>query len=195
MSRTDVSRPIAKNLIKVGAFDAFGGRTALLLQLSDMINIKSRMNKGTRLLFEHDNLKLNSTFEHFNVKTRMIAERDLLSIDLSAHPLDHYINDRDITQMKDLPSLAARTKVKIIGGVIRYQTPPTRNGNRVVYIIMENGSGIADVTVFDNVQQACGEVLFREPWLVVTGKIQKRGSRATSVIAVKLSPFTWNSGK
>jgi DNA polymerase III alpha subunit len=48
---------------------------------------------------------------------------------------------------------------------------------------LEDGTGIADVTVFSDVQQACGDVLFRAPWLVVTGKIQKRGPKATSVIA------------
>jgi error-prone DNA polymerase len=94
--------------------------------------------------------------------------------------------------MIDLPSLTAGTEIKIVGGVVRYQTPPTRNGNRVVYIIMEDSTGIADVTVFNDVQQACGEVLFRAPWLVVTGKIQKRGPKATSVIADNLRAFTWN---
>ncbi|MFC1998754.1 DNA polymerase III subunit alpha [Chloroflexota bacterium] len=195
MSRTEVSRPIVESLIKVGAFDRFGDSITLLLQLSDMINIKSRMNKGTRLLFDHDDLKLNCSIEQLNKRSQKVNERNLLSLDLSGHPLDFCKLDEGVTKMKDLPSLAAGTKIKIIGSVIRYQTPPTRNGNRVVYIIMEDGSGITDVTVFNNVQQTCGEALFRAPWLVVTGKIQKRGPRATSVIAVKLSPFTWNSGK
>ena len=79
--------------------------------------------------------------------------------------------------------------MKIAGGVIRYQTPPTRNGNRVVYIIMEDGTGIADVTVFNDVQQKYGDLLFRAPWLLVKGKIQKRGPKATSVIAEGISPI------
>jgi len=192
MSRTEVSQPIAKNLIKVGAFDAFGDRTLLLLQFADLLTINQRSTKEATLPLDHDDLKLNTTIEQLKSKTQMVEERDLLALDLSAHPLDHYINDREITQMKDLPSIAAGAEVKIIGGVIRYQTPPTRNGNRVVYIIMEDGSGIADVTVFSDVQQACGEVLFRAPWLVITGKIQKRGPRATSVIAQSLRPFRWD---
>jgi error-prone DNA polymerase len=191
MSRTEVSRPIAENLIKVEAFDDFGTRSSLLQQFVSIITIKQRTAKGTVLLPEHDGSELNSAFEQPSAQARM-DERDLLSIDLSAHPLDHYLNNREITQMKDLPSLKIGAKVKLAGGVIRYQTPPTRNGNRVVYIIMEDGTGIADVTVFNNVQQACGEVLFREPWLVVTGKIQKRGPKATSVIADKLEALVQN---
>ena len=39
MPRTEVSRPITENLVNVGAFDIFGDRTALLLQIPDMITI------------------------------------------------------------------------------------------------------------------------------------------------------------
>jgi len=93
------------------------------------------------------------------------------------------------TEMKDLRLIATGKTVKIAGSVIRYQTPPTRNGNRVVYVIIEGGTGIADVTVFDNVQKKCGQVLFREGWLVVKGKIQRRGARALSIMADDLAPL------
>jgi len=94
--------------------------------------------------------------------------------------------------VKDLPSIATGKTVKIIGSVIRYQTPPTRNGKRVVYIIIEDGTGVADVTVFSNVQEKCGQVLFREGWLVVKGKVQRRGPKALSIIAEDLAPARWN---
>ena len=92
--------------------------------------------------------------------------------------------------MKDLPSIATGKRIKIVGSVIGYQTPPTRNGNRVVYIIMEDGTGLADVTVFSNVQEKCGQVLFRESWLIVKGKVQRRGPKALSIIAEDLAPLS-----
>ena len=120
---------------------------------------------------------------------RMLVESELLSLNLSAHPLDFLSFDNGFTQMKDLPSIATGRTVKIIGSVVRYQTPPSRNGNRVVYVIMEDGTGIADVTVFGDVQEKCGQVLFREDWLEVKGKIQRRGPKALSIIAENLSPL------
>ncbi len=120
----------------------------------------------------------------------MLAERELLSLDLSAHPLDFFPIDAGVTRMKDLRSQPTGRTVKIIGSVIRYQTPPTRNGKRVVYIIMEDGTGIADVTVFSDVQEKCGEVLFREGWLAIEGKIQRRGPKSLSIIADRLSPIS-----
>jgi len=89
--------------------------------------------------------------------------------------------------MQDLLVIATGKTVKIAGSVIRYQTPPNRNGNRVVYVIMEDGTGIADVTVFSDVQEKCGHVLFRAGWLVVKGKVQRRGKKAVSIIADNLS--------
>ena len=85
--------------------------------------------------------------------------------------------------------MATGERVKIAGSVIRYQTPPTRNGNRVLYVIMEDGTGIADVTVFGDVQEKCGQVLFREGWLIVKGKIQRRGPKVLSIIAEELLPL------
>lgn len=108
---------------------------------------------------------------------------------LSAHPLDFCYFDKDIIRMKDLRSVATGKTVKIAGCVIRYQTPPTRNGNRVVYVILDDGTGVADVTVFGDVQEKCGQVLFREGWLIIKGKIQRRGPKALSIIAEYLYPL------
>jgi len=128
-------------------------------------------------------------FPIYDKKSRLFLERELLSLNLSAHPLDFYDSDNGITRMKDLPSIPAGRRVKLAGSVIRYQTPPTRNGKRVVYVIMEDGTGIADVTVFSDVQEKCGQVLFREGWLTVEGKVQRRGQKATSIIAEELYPL------
>ena len=117
----------------------------------------------------------------------MLVERELLSLSLSAHPLEFCHLDESCTKIKDLPSVATGRRVRIAGAVIRYQTPPTRNGNRVVYIIMEDGTGVADVTVFSDVQERCGRVLFRAGWMTVTGVIQRRGPKALSIIAEDLS--------
>jgi error-prone DNA polymerase len=48
---------------------------------------------------------------------------------------------------------------------------------------LEDGTGIADVTVFSDTQEKCGQVLFRCGWLGVEGKIQRRGPKSLSIIA------------
>ena len=187
-SRVSVGRPILENLIRAGAFDSFGSRPELLMELRGLLRIKRRMNKGTKYFFNEAEIKPVSIVNPAdNRKTMMLDEMELLSMDLSAHPLDFYPLDNTFTRIKDLPSVTTGKLVKLIGSVIRYQTPPTRNGNRVVYIIMEDGTGVADVTVFNDIQEKCGQVLFREDWLIVKGKVQRRGPKALSIIAQDLA--------
>ncbi len=187
--RTSVSQPIVENLVRVGAFDSLGARNELLLQLPQLMKLKHRVLTGTTPLFEdvEPRYELPDEARRIDKKARMLVERELLSLSLSAHPLDFHQLDNRFTRMKDLPSVATGRTVKIAGSVIRYQTPPTRNGNRVVYVIMEDGTGIADVTVFGDVQERCGQVLFRAGWLIVKGKVQRRGLKGVSIIAQDLS--------
>jgi error-prone DNA polymerase len=186
--RTNVSQPIVENLVRVGAFDSLGARSALLRELPRLIHLKHKTLKGAGSLLDDDQLGGGITGEAGAVdkEERMNVERELLSLNLSAHPLDFCTIDNEFTRMKDLPSVPTGAAVKIVGSVIRYQTPPTRNGKRVVYVIMEDGTGIADVTVFSDVQDKCGHVLFRSGWLTVTGKVQRRGKKAVSIIAEDL---------
>ena len=189
--RTNTSQPVLENLIKVGAFDSLGSRGSLLVELPKLIDLKHKVGKGARPLFDAAGTGPASASGtiYNDAEERMQLERELLHLDLSAHPLDFFSFDEGSTRMRDLHLLATGSRVRIAGSVIRYQTPPTRNGNRVVYVIMEDGTGVADVTVFADVQQKCGQVLFREGWLAVEGKIQRRGPKSLSIIAEDLSPL------
>ncbi len=189
--RTNVSQPILVNLLRIGAFDSLGSRKKLLLELPKLLNLKRKTGSGARPLFEDakPEVNLGAGTPGDDRKAKMGVERELLSLNLSAHPLDFYPLDNGFTRMKDLPKIATGRTVRIAGSVIRYQTPPTRNGNRVVYVIMEDGTGVADVTVFSDVQEKCGQVLFREGWLIVKGKVQRRGIKSISIIAKDLSPL------
>ena len=187
--RVNGNHTVIENLIKVGAFDSLGGKNELMLELPKIM--KCRIGNGMKPLFDDVSLLLPTIpiVTSDERKANMIVERDLLSLDLSSHPMDFLTLDDDITRMKDLKLIRTGNKVKIAGSVIRYQTPPTRNGNRVMYVIMEDGTGVADVTVFGDVQEKYGNLLFREGWLTVIGKIQRRGPKALSIIAEELIPL------
>jgi error-prone DNA polymerase len=207
--RVDAGRPVMENLVRVGALDAFGGRAEMLTQIPGLLQLKRSKTVGTDLQVRPDMRAGLKTRPYNNsdisesigadlqvrphsdpgVKERLLDERELLSLDLSAHPLDFCVLGEGFTRISDLPSLPTGQAVKIAGSVIRYQTPPTRTGKRVVYIIIEDGSGVADVTVFSDVQEKCGRVLFRCGWMEVRGKIQRRGPQSLSIIATEIRPL------
>ncbi len=193
--RAEASQPMLENLIKVGALDAFGSRGDMLRELPVLLQYKRRSFSGNPPLFRDvpdviaSEAKQSPGQGDHDVKESLLNEREILSLDLSAHPLDFCRLDQSFTRIRDLPRLATGQSVKIAGSVIRYQTPPTRTGRRVVYVIMEDGTGVADVTVFHDVQEKCGRYLFRSGWLEVRGKIQRRGPKSLSIIADGLRPL------
>jgi error-prone DNA polymerase len=190
--RVDINRRSVENLIKTGACSSFGTAEGLLSEIPALCNLKHRDERGSLPMFADNDIfeAVSPKIERNSSETDMFIERKLLSLDISTHPLDFFDTGTGVTQMKDLKHKGTGNTVSIAGSVIRYQTPPTRNGKRVMYIIMEDGTGIADITVFNDVQEKYGSILFREGWLLVKGKIQRRGPKALSIIAQELSALT-----
>jgi len=184
--RVEANQAIIENLIRVGALDALGSRGEMLAEIPGLMQFKRSKGRDNMLPPAGADLQVHPPEPG---KERLLAERELLSLDLSAHPLDFCDLGGGFTRIKDLPALPTGQTIKIAGSVIRYQTPPTRTGRRVVYIILEDGSGVADVTVFSDVQEKCGGVLFRTGWMEVRGTIQRRGPKSLSIIAAELRPL------
>jgi error-prone DNA polymerase len=191
VSRAKTNQSILENLMKVGAFASFGNESILRRQLLELAKLKLGTGKEVRPLFGDSTSERSAGEEALcgDRKNKALLEWELLSMGLSAHPLDYYFFCEELIRIKDLRSVATGGTVKIVGSVIRYQTPPTRNGNRVVYVIMEDGTGVADITLFGDAQERCGQILFREGWLMARGKVQRRGPKSISIIAEELSPL------
>ena len=187
--RTNADQSTIEKFVRIGAFASLGKGIESLVEIPVLVNLRHTALRESRYLIKdaESNVTAIKPEIYLDPKKKMHVEMDLLALNLTAHPLDFFPFDNSFTRMKDLATIATGAAVKIIGSVIRYQTPPTRNGNRVLYIIMEDGTGIADVTVFHKVQDQYGQFLFREGWLIVKGKIQRRGPQALSIIAEQLS--------
>jgi DNA polymerase III alpha subunit len=183
LQRCHIDRPTFVNIAMVGGFDSPIPWPEIDNKLPGF-SFTYYNNK------EHNNDSLLpaviNTDDNLN---KLKYERELLGLDLSAHPLD-FVNLKGITRMSELKGLPIGKDVTVVGSVIRYQTPPTRNRKRVMFIILEDGTGVTDITVFDDVQSKYGSLLFREGWLKVTGKIQKRGPKSLSIIANRLESIT-----
>lgn len=80
--------------------------------------------------------------------------------------------------------------VKLAVWVMRYQAPPTRSGERVIFVCAEDGTGIADIAIFPDAQKRSGEAIFKAGMLLVEVKVQRRGPKALSVVADKVSALS-----
>jgi len=192
--RTNVPSPIMENLVNVGAFDSIcESRDRLMGKLCSFMN--SARNTRGKSQFEMFQLAedeggcspgLPNTVMDDETKQRI--ELEILRLPITGHPLDSVIGKLEgITRVKDLKNLPANHPVKLAVWVMRYQAPPTRSGERVIFVCAEDGTGIADIAIFPDAQKRSGEAIFKAGMLLVEGKVQRRGLKALSVVADKVS--------
>jgi len=187
----DVVRPgvpvdVCEGLIKAGAFDRLEPHRGLLLALLPQMAHRRSFGGQGRLAISAEESSLPE-LPPLALRDRLAWEWDLLGFSLGTHPVD-LLEGRapGITRMRDLGQCRDGQTVRLAGSVVRYQTPSTRSGKRVVFVCLEDGTGLADLAIFEDVQRESGDVLFKSPWLLVEGKVRRRGPRAMSITAVKL---------
>ena len=74
-------------------------------------------------------------------------------------------------------------RVRVAGIVIARARPPTRSGKTAIFISLEDEFGVADVAVFEDCYQRCGQALYTSPVLCVEGKLTRQGALDLSVTA------------
>jgi len=79
--------------------------------------------------------------------------------------------------------------VRVAGIVIARQRPPTRSGRTVIFVTLEDETGLIEVTVFERTYQQWGKVIFSSSALVVDGILQKRGRYGTLVVGERFRPL------
>ena len=77
------------------------------------------------------------------------------------------LDEMGVVRASELISLRSNTEVLIAGVRIATQSPPMRSGKRVVFISLDDGSGCADATFFDESQRRASQVLVQNKLLLI----------------------------
>ncbi len=153
--RVKIERPLLENLILSGCFDSLDGKVP----------------------------KSSS----FSLEEKAALEMDLLGLTLSFHPLLIFrkvLKKTERVKSSQLSTAAGGEIVKVAGIKVILHTPPTRSGQRVIFLTLEDEEGLIDVTVFPSAQQLYAKDIFEADFLLIEGCVQKHGP-AVSVIANK----------
>jgi error-prone DNA polymerase len=113
-------------------------------------------------------------------------ELAITGVDFSHHQLEQFqqmLDDMGVIKASELVSLRGNTEVLVAGVRIATQTPPMRSGKRVVFISLDDGTGCADATFFDEAQRRCAHLLFQNRLLLISGKTRRTGVRGVSILA------------
>ena len=186
VARVTLPRPAIENLIMAGAFDSLSrDRRALLWRLPRL----ERPSIQSRLPGEWEDQPEEGELQPAE---KLAAELDLLGLALSGHPMDAHrdflrrIGVVDSNRLEHLPNGAP---VTVAGLVIARMTPPTKTGQRVLFLTLEDKYGLTDAVVFPAVQERFGRAACFGAVLIVRGKLRREGERGVSVTAESVVPL------
>ncbi len=180
VARTQPNRDELEVLILSGVFDSYhNNRRALLWAIPEAIRYSSEVNGlgvGTLpLTFEEPSLP--EGINDFTPKERAIYEREFLG-----HDVDHHLMAYERSKVlakggiraADVSHLKPGTKAMIVGNPIRLRFPPTKSGKRVVFFDLEDESGLANVTCFDDTYMKYGHAIVCSQYVAIRGEAQDR---------------------
>jgi len=117
---------------------------------------------------------------------RVSAELEVLGLDASRHVVDFYLPlfaALGIVRAKDLLGTRSKSEVLVAGVKVATQTPPVRSGRRVVFVTLDDGTGCADATFFEDAQGPYAATVFHSWLLVIRGEVRRTGPRGISLRA------------
>lgn len=116
------------------------------------------------------------------------TELDLTAIDATGHLMQShkpYLDALGTTPADQLLNLRNHTRVMVAGVRVATQTPPMRSGNRVVFISIDDGTGVVDTSFFAQAQHATGDILFSARLLLIEGTTRRTGTRGITLQATR----------
>ncbi|MEU5234734.1 DNA polymerase III subunit alpha [Streptomyces anulatus] len=181
--------PTVQRLIRIGALDTLRGtltRRDLLLQATELHRHQRGRRAGEGQLPIGGELVTTtpSGLPEMTGRETLDAELEVLSIDVTHHLMDHHhrlLRELGATDAAHLAALHPGQKVLVAGVRASTQTPPIPSGKRVIFVTLEDGSGLVDLAFFEDSHDRCAHTVFHSGLLLVRGTVTARGPRRTVV--------------
>ncbi|MEK7615650.1 MAG: DNA polymerase III subunit alpha [Patescibacteria group bacterium] len=176
----DLNKKSLESLIKCGALDVCGERTALLASVDELLTHarehQRQSSMGQSSLFGGDvvvlpalRLKEVSPARRFE---KLLWEKELLGLFITDHPLRDYANGtssiRDVVQKKSTSS------VHVSGLVIKVQKIVTKTGKPMLFTWIEDITSKIELVVFPTVLDQYPNAFVENNIVVVSGKLNDR---------------------
>src|SRR5699024_837002 len=131
---------------------------------------------------------LPALFPEPTAQQQIRTELDLTAIDTTGHLMQShqpYLDALGATPADRLLKLRNHTRVLVAGVRVATQTPPMRSGDRVVFISVDDGTGVVDTSFFAQAQHATGDILFSTRLMLIEGITRRTGTRGITLQAIR----------
>jgi error-prone DNA polymerase len=182
--RTAVEKDALENLIRGGFLDSLAGGSerSLLLGESAALPKKRRRGRQEEIPIEHPaswwTMRERRSVWHLPLTdtARERMEWEVLGLNVHRHPLVPYRNA--LEELGVIPSIRIRelphgTSARAAGLIECLQSPPTKSGYRVYFLLIEDEWGLLQTTIFRSVYERCGDILHHEGAFLVEGRVEQ----------------------
>jgi len=194
-----VNKKVLESLIKAGAMDQFGKRSAMLAGLDDLRQkcdqISKRKSEGQGSLFGQEGGEEITVpkdnfpnIEEFKKEELMSLEKELLGFFLTEHPLSSVLFSLDeqvdfkIGRM-DLEILTSGQKVKIGGVISSLRIVMTKkNNSEMAFATLEDDTGKIELVIFPKTYASYKNLWIKDNVVLVEGKLEIGEEGATVVV-------------
>ena len=208
--RAALSQPVAEALAHAGAMDEIGGvglpratggravdgvsaaartRRELLLDVAERWSGLRRHRPADPaapeqlgLLAAEDPVGLSD----YRPSDKVRAELEVLGLDASEHVIRFYdslLDQLGVTRTVHLMDSRNNQRVRVAGVKVATQTPPVKSGQRIIFLSLDDATGVSDSTFFESVHDRCAWTVFHTWLLVVEGTVRRTGRRGIAINA------------
>ncbi len=196
--RTDVERDSLENLIKGGFLDALtgrgGDRTRLLGEVEVLPKKRSR-EQQLEIPLPHPAswwaAREKRNVEHLppTETQRERSEWEVLALNVSRHPLSPYrtaLRDSGVTTSEGIRKLPHGTRARAAGLLECLQCPPTKSGNPVWFLLVEDEWGLLQATIFRGVYEKYGDLLHHRGSFFLEGRVENTPEKGFSFLVERV---------
>lgn len=179
-----VNRAATEALIRAGAFDRFGRRSAHLAVLDTAFAVRQKVERdralGQASLFgdaddEDDGLPDERLPEipELPLEELLADEKNLLGFWVTDNPLEalaQRLAGRVSHTAATLPAAVGSTSVTVGGIISSLRTTTTRKGDRMCFATLQGPDGDIELVIFPKTYAKCTELLTNQAEVLVTGR-------------------------
>ena len=209
---TDLNKRTLENLIKSGAFDTFGNnRRQMMSVYARMLDNEAKQGKdaisGQMSLFDLVDESEKSQFEikmpdvsEYTKEDILAFEKEVLGVYVSGHPLDEYAamwkkhisamsTDFELDDETGEPKVKVDSKATIGGMIMAKSVKPTKTGQLMAYLTIEDLVGTVEVIVFPRTFSTYRNIIEGTDKLFITGRVNANADENAKLICKSVVPF------
>ena len=209
---TDLNKRTLENLIKSGAFDTFGNnRRQMMSVYARMLDNEAKQGKdaisGQMSLFDLVDESEKSQFEikmpdvsEYIKEDSLAFEKEVLGVYVSGHPLDEYAamwkkhisamsTDFELDDETGEPKVKVDSKATIGGMIMAKSVKPTKTGQLMAYLTIEDLVGTVEVIVFPRTFSTYRNIIEGTDKLFITGRVNANADENAKLICESVVPF------